>query len=60
MDKLDVYKEKGKIVISKKSKFLGVIFLTRNQTEELYEKLGDMLGRIDYKREMEKDKNKFI
>ena len=31
---LDIYKEKGKVIISKKSKFLGVVELTKKEVKE--------------------------
>jgi hypothetical protein len=34
-NKLKIYKEKGKVIISKKSKFLGVVELDENEVEEV-------------------------
>jgi len=42
-EKLKIYKEKGKIVISKKSKFLGVVYL---ETDEEIREVGAYLYKL--------------
>jgi hypothetical protein len=57
---LDVWEEDKIINIRKMSKYLGVVELTRKEAEECYEKLGEILGKRDWQKEMEEDKAKFI
>lgn len=55
-NKLDIYKEKGKVIISKRSKFLGVVELTEKEAEKCYQMIGDLIGKVDFKKQMEEDK----
>lgn len=54
-DTLKVYKEKGKVIISKRSKFLGVVYL--DNMEEV-RKVGAFLYRLIIEEDMKKYGNK--
>jgi hypothetical protein len=55
-----VYKECGKYIIQGKSLEQGVVVLTKCQADRIYRELGDLLGRIDWKKRMEEDKKKYL
>ena len=55
-----VYKECGKYIIQGKSAWMGVVVLSKSQAIKIHQGLGKLLGRIDWKEEYIKEKNKMI
>jgi hypothetical protein len=57
---IDLYKEDKKYWIQKKNqKWLGCLSCTEKQLGRLYDDIGKMLGKIDWKKDMEEDKKLF-
>jgi prephenate dehydratase len=55
-----VYKECGKYIIQGKSAFMGVVVLSKSQAERIWREMGKLIGKVDWKHEMEKDKNRYL
>jgi len=58
---IDLYKEEGKYWLQKSGqKWIGTLNCTKKQLERLYNDIGKILGKVDWKKEMEDDKRKFL
>ena len=57
---VQVYKEAGKYYIQSKSAFQGVVVLSKSQALRIHWELGKLVGKIDWRSEYIKEKNKMI